>query len=361
MPKIVELRQDRSFVRSNFDGYKLSLDAIPLLRKELTAAPHKAEPTDEQYSLLHAQLFSMQNLLQVDPWERNISYFANSKGEIVRSYYNENTGRPESLQVVYRISAELDSPVAEGRIKGDYNYSFNFVSEKCCVLCDGINRLQLLDTGDRLKTSEWKLIAATNISAQKDERNFLLYDCRLDIINEKKQISCALGRIIRKETASGGCSHLLQLHWTKWLHDVDSDSWTFTIEDTLEGKGSLYYCAFEPRAVSLVLSSNREFNFKSKNSSEAKLNVDGVVKSDAPQLHDESTAVNGFTWSQSDEDVIIMFDIREGKDKTDYNIKCTTKRLTVKCNEEIMLDTDLFANVDQDLTTWSIVSNSVSA
>lgn len=48
MPKIVELRPDRNLIRNNFDGYKLSLDAVPLLRQELSNLPFRADPNEDQ-------------------------------------------------------------------------------------------------------------------------------------------------------------------------------------------------------------------------------------------------------------------------------------------------------------------------
>ncbi|XP_053947753.1 nudC domain-containing protein 1 [Anastrepha ludens] len=349
MPKIVELRSDRSLLQNNFDGYKLSLDPVPLLREELPSAPYKAEPNEEQYSLLHAELFSMQNLLQVDPWARTSSYYVTCLGEVMRTAYNETSGRAESIRVVYRVKQH--SP----RVKGDYNYSMRFISEKYCVLCDGIQHIYLLDTNDRLKAAEWKLIAETRIcedasDATSPERNFCLYDCRLDIVQEEKQISLALGRVKRidADCVSGSC-HFMQLHWAKW---VQNKEWLFSIIDTLESKGSLYYCAFEPRADSLIICSNHEYVFRSQ-----KTAATNEVNGEKTQLHDESSKVGDFTWTQTDDDITIKFNVKEGKERTDYNIKYVADKLTVKCCEEVLLETELFAKVDPDLTTWTIENN----
>ncbi|XP_017494573.1 PREDICTED: nudC domain-containing protein 1 isoform X1 [Rhagoletis zephyria] len=347
MPKIVELRSNRSLLQSNFDGYKLSLDPVALLRQELPYAPHKAEPNEDQYSLLHAELFSMQNLLQVDPWARTDSYYVSRLGEVVRAAYNEPTGRAESVQVVYRLSTHTP------RVKGDYNYSMRFISEKYCVLCDGIQHLFLLDTNDRTKAAKWKLIAETPIVAFANsissERNFCLYDCRLDIVQEEKQISLAVGRVERDDSSSGGGSkHFMHLHWAKWIHNKE---WLFSILDTLEGKGSLYYCAFEPRAESIIICSNHEYTFRSKKSSDNKENTDKIP------LYKEVPEINGFTWTQTDDDITIKFDVKKGKERTDYSVKYAADKLTVKCCEEVLFDSQLFGKVDQDLTTWTIENN----
>ncbi|XP_037937389.1 nudC domain-containing protein 1-like [Teleopsis dalmanni] len=344
MPKIVELRQDRNLIRSNFDGYKLSLDAVPLIRQELNKIPYKATQNDAQYSLLHTELFSMQNLLYADPWCRTTTYFVSTQGEVVCSNYDESIGRPQAPQVVYRMKSE------KPRVNGDYNYSMRFISEKYCVVCNGKRQIFLLETGDRRKLLEWKQVSSAEICNAEESCNFTIQDCRLDIIQEQKQISMILGNIQTKDIANGTSNHYMHLYWAKW---VQNDTWTFNILDSLEGRGSLYYCAFEPRSESLVLCSNREIKFKSEN----EINTIGTEVLEKPQLHTEKNENSGFQWSQTDEDITIKFDVKEDKEKTDYNVKCTSDKLTVKCSEDTLLDKVLFSKVDQDLTTWTIENN----
>ncbi|XP_065364593.1 nudC domain-containing protein 1 [Calliphora vicina] len=362
MPKIVELRQDRTLIRSNFDGYKLSLDPVPILRQDLTSTPLKAELNDDQYSLLHAELFSMQNLLTVDPWARTHSYFINRLGEVVRCAYDDNKGRPDQQQVVYRLAQDVGEDCRQQ--KGDYNYSLRFLSEKFCVVCDGVKTLLLLETGDRLKGGEWRMVATCRIEGDglvTDEKNYLIYDARLDIIQERKQISIILGHVQRVESAlpEGTTSHFLYLHWSKWF--LEDDLWKFQILDTLEGKGSVYYCAFEPRADSVVLSSNHEFKWRSNNSLEDGVKDNPKPEEEKPQLHgasaDEENQVSGFSWSQTDEDLVIKFEVKDGKERNDYHVKCVINKITVKCNDEVLLDHELFEKVELDLTTWTIENN----
>ncbi|XP_004525905.1 nudC domain-containing protein 1 [Ceratitis capitata] len=345
MPKIVELRADRSLIRNNFDGYKLSLDPVPVIRQELSSAPYKAEPNEDQYSLLHAEHFTLQNLLQVDPWARTSSYYITRLGEVMRTSYNETTGRAEPIKVVYRLSRTTP------HVKGDYNYTMRFISEKYCIICDGIQNIFLLDTSDRLKAAEWKLIAETCLSnLVTNVRNFALYDCRLDIVREKKQISMAIGRIERIENqSSGGSSHFMHLYWAKW---EQNGNWVFSIIDTLEGRGSLYYCAFEPRADSLIICSNHEYKFRSKSAIEK-----SESKTEKSALHDENYEIGGFSWVQTDDDITMKFDVREGKKKSDYNVKYVGDKLTVKCSEDMLIDNELFDKIDNDLTTWTVENN----
>lgn len=354
MPKIVELRQERSLMRSNFDGYKLSLDSVPIHRRDLPAAVYKAETNDEQYSLLHAQLFSMQNLLHSDPWHKTSAYHINRLGEIVRSGYVESTGRPEALQVVYRLTNEMLGV----RTKGDYNYSLKFISEKFAVLCNGKQNILLLDTGDRLKAQEWKLIVGHQLVDACS--NFWLYDCRLDVLQEQKQISLLLGSVLRHDMEQGSSYHYMQLQWAKWIL---KDKWEFSILDCLEGKGSIYYCAFEPRAESLILCSNREYEFVSEKLKKALDQAENAVNETEekvkPQLHDgcnENGMEYAYEWTQTDEDIVIKFNMQDVEDKSSYKVISTAENLNVKCKDLCLINESLFAKVDADLTTWTMVS-----
>lgn len=62
--KIIELRPDSKLLKSNFDGYKLSLEPIPILKLENISKPHQvAADSATEYSFLHSSLFQLHNHL----------------------------------------------------------------------------------------------------------------------------------------------------------------------------------------------------------------------------------------------------------------------------------------------------------
>lgn len=71
-PKLFELRPDRSLLNPDFNGYKLSLDKIPALKKEFDTSVDRVLPNNEQYSLLHAKLFGLHNHLYTDHFDRSL-------------------------------------------------------------------------------------------------------------------------------------------------------------------------------------------------------------------------------------------------------------------------------------------------
>ncbi|XP_055911028.1 nudC domain-containing protein 1 [Eupeodes corollae] len=328
MPKLVDLRQDRKLIRPNFDGYKLSLDSVPIIRQDLVVPPLRAIPSDDQYSYLHAELFSLQNLIISDPWDRVSSYFVNTQHEVIRCSYDVTVGRPKLIQPVFRI------PIVDQCVSGDYNCSIKLVSEKFAILCDGIQQVYILDTGDRSKGTEWKKISSFTIS--NDLRNFSIFDSRLDMVNGNKVISCALVRIARDAS-----SHSLHMHWAT-LKQKEKDPWTFEIHDVIEGKGSLYYCAFEPKAECIIMSSNRPLKFQSANSS---------TDIEAPPKDHNAVPIHSFTWTQTDDDITV--NINSETDEADFKIKTLKNRLKVECNGTCLIDKELYALIDESLTTWT--------
>lgn len=357
MPEIVELKQDRNLMYPNFDGYKLSLDRIPVFRQDVLCAPLKAESNEEQYSMLHAELFSTQNLLVVDPWARTQSYFVNCLGEIVRCAYDENTGKPAEQHTVYRSECKI----LESRKRGDYNFTFRFLSENFCLVCDGVKTLSLLETGNRLKPVEWTLVAICAVEGDgvsHDEKNYVIFDARLDIIRERKQISVVLGHVQHDANPSQGVSNHLYLHCITWT--LQDSGWKFQIVDTLRGSSWVYYCAFEPRSDSVVISSSRDFKWKSDisevNMSQKK------TQEEIPKLHGKSSEENeilDISWSQTEEDLILNLEVIDAKDKRDYDVTTLINKIEIKCKNKVLLEYELFDEIDKDLTTWTIVSNNI--
>lgn len=337
--KLVELRQDRRLIDPNFDGYKLSLETIPTIKHELTSPPLRAKPSEEQYSFLHVELFSLHNHLVQDPWDRLSVYFINAQGSVQKCTYCLETGRPKPPTVVYKL------PSTANRQPGDYNISFKFMSEQLCLLCDGCNQIYLLETGDRRKSAEWKVAFKSDIS--QDHRNFVIRDAKVHNEGEIRKINFVLHRIGHRE-GEGNFTELL------WYTITESQTKVRTLEykETFCGKGSINYCALEPRSTGIILCSNKSFKAGSVAQEAEKEEGSTTNGEEAPSADSSS---QNFAWSQTDEDITIKFACRPDVTKNDYKVTCTKDKLQVKCRENVLLDNSLFSKVDTDLTTWTLV------
>lgn len=339
---VVDLTVDRNLLCPNFDGYKLSFDAVPVLRQGFDVNPLKLEQHLNQYSLLHVELFARHNLLVSDPWARYNCYFINTRHEVVLCSYNEQQGVARTQRIVYSAQCE-DRGDGYAHQVGDYNYTLRFISEKYCVLCDGIVELCLLDTGDRERATPWKLVTRTKIQPDSDDRGYVLYDARLDIVQERKQISLVAGHVTRLRG-----SHTMQLTWSRWSLDAanGSSQWTYQLLQQLESRGSIYYCAFEPRAESLIFCSNGELQTPQQ--------ADLALAEEATRQEANQAEAPRKSWVQTDEEVLIRFPLPAGVTRNDVNVTCAEGQLRVECQGQTLLEGALFAGVDEDLTSWTL-------
>ncbi|KAL7743150.1 hypothetical protein ACLKA6_016289 [Drosophila palustris] len=340
---VVDLNVDRNLLCANFDGYKLSFDAIAVLRQNLhlQREPLKLEPhARHQYSLLHTELFARHNALFSDPWARHNSYYMNSEHQLVMCSYDEQRGQEREQRVVYEMRQQLaDHGDGFAHVAGDYNYTLRFISEKYCVMCDGMLSYTLLDTGDRAgRADNWQLITRTPIintlTDPDGQRGFQLYDARLDIVQERKQISLACGHVARRQRNESIDIHVMEVTWSRWTLAVNGGQWSYDICQQLQTTGSIYYCAFEPRAQSLILCSNRE------------------LQAAAPNV------LNGpaYTWTQSDGNLTLCFPLQQHVARHDVHIHCTGNQLRVEFQAQTLLDATLYRNLDHELTTWTLAT-----
>ena len=75
MAKVFELRPNKSLLDPSFEGYKLSLDSLPVYKHELPLAVEHLKPNDEQCSFEHVKMFGLHNHLIDDPWCDEIAFF----------------------------------------------------------------------------------------------------------------------------------------------------------------------------------------------------------------------------------------------------------------------------------------------
>ncbi|EDW82137.1 uncharacterized protein Dwil_GK25640 [Drosophila willistoni] len=355
---VVDLTVDRNLLCPSFDGYKLSFDAVPVLRQDCSRHPLKLEPHHNQYSLLHVEVFAKHNGLHADPWLRTNCYYVNVGREIVMGSYDTQSGRPREQRVVYTLDAGAQEV-------GDYNYSLHFISEKYCILCDGMNTFHLLDTGDRSRAPTWQLIAKTLVNPSNDQRGYVLYDARLDVVQERKRISLLAGQVARRESQTsrndGSVStvYFMDLTWSHWEQSTTGE-WIYKVCEKLETTGSIFYAAFEPKAESLIICSNREIQTKAQREAGGKEDGGQEDSGDTrPQLHnaetDDSATAAPYTWTQTAEDILLRFPLPSNATRNDFDIQSKADHIEVKClDKQMLLQGELFARVDHDLTTWTV-------
>lgn len=339
--KLLDLRPDRALLKVNFDGYKLSLEPVPVLRTDLTESsrPDRVRPGADQYSCLEAQFYGLQNHLVRDPWTAGSCYYLDRGWTVRRIVYDESSGRLKPVSSVFKVGRSRD------RREGDYNCSMRFLSEKLALIGDGQGGLRLVETGDRRRGDEWKGRFVFP-AVEGLENGFVLLDGRFEVASGgERQIHAVCGSVKREEDRFETV-----LHWVKAIQEEGSAEWKYHSTRVLKGRGFPVYCALELKSKGIVLASDKPFKFvmdsenpivEEKQAEKVELKTEGE-----PQ----PVEVN-FEWSQTLEDVSVKVPKEEG-----YSYKVTNEnhKLKVFRNETVVIDGEVFfAAVDAELTSWT--------
>lgn len=335
--KIIELRPDSKLLKNNFDGYKLSLESIPVLKLENIPKPDQVLADSSEYSFLHSSLFQLHNHLVADPWLHNTAYYLDTTSTIQKVQYENKSGKLKTLQPVFR--ANVKRPTSSG---GIYNCVFKFVSEKFVLFSDGIGNLKILETGERLQNDEWKLVQSFQ---SLDGTGFILQDAKLTFEGGEKTIHCLLLHI---EQLDGKFQNVID--WITLKQSEGAKSWEKTARRTIQGKGHLHYLSFDPKCKSIVYSSNHAYKYVLDTVNEIVENstVDPAIEN----LQIES--VSSFKWNQNGEEVSISFNKPMENTKDKLTVNCLKDHIEVKYEAEVLIDSDLFGEIDIDLTTWTL-------
>ncbi|EDX17689.1 GD15964 [Drosophila simulans] len=357
---VVELKVDRNLVHSDFAGYKLTFDPVPVLRQEHEYEAHTVQSSSNQFSLLHTELFAQHNHLVADPWMRHCSYFFNNRHQLVQCNYDLQTGNALAQRVVLTVDYN-DQGDEELHRPGDYNYTIVFVSERFCVICDGMTSYHLVDTGDRSRTGvqDWERITRSPVNNNSGNRGFALFDARLDVLQERKQISLVAGHVARRDAVGPDQTHVyyMDLTWARWTLSPTNKEWSYNICQRLETTGSLHYCAFEPRADSLVIASNHDVQTPEERRAADEA---AAARLNAPDDHDgqlENGGPPSYSWSQTDDNVLICFNVPSTASAEEFDVSGSNTTVVVKHLDEVIFTEELYARVVDDLSALKLADN----
>uniref|UniRef100_A0AAG5DW93 NudC domain-containing protein 1 n=1 Tax=Anopheles atroparvus TaxID=41427 RepID=A0AAG5DW93_ANOAO len=331
----IELRPDRRLLKSNFDGYKLSLDPIPVLRMELTEhnRPHRVRPNEQQFSYYHARLFGMQNHLVRDPWASGQCYYVGASGMVQRVQYDETLGRLKPVSAVFKLPLTAEPP-------GTYNCSLAFASEQYCLLSDGRGAIRVLETGDRASGRDWKARSVFR-PAETDARSgfpaggFTLLDARFLVQDCKKQLHC-----IQQQEQSD-------------LKHPSGQEWTLHASRMLRGGGFPRYCSLDYRATGVLLASEKPFRFVFDSERPVEPTVAPKASEPAPE-EPQAYEKYPFEWHQTMDEVTIKFAKHDG---AYYQVatESAPDGLCVSANGTVVIDgKKLFAKIDGECTVWTM-------
>uniref|UniRef100_A0A182M9D2 NudC domain-containing protein 1 n=1 Tax=Anopheles culicifacies TaxID=139723 RepID=A0A182M9D2_9DIPT len=357
MPHI-DLVPDRKLLKTNFDGYILSLEPVPVLSTEFTTTncPQRVKPTEEQYSYYHARLFGMQNHLVRDPWATGQCYYIDVTGMVQRVAYDSTLGRMRPLVPVFKLPLVVPDPVQEDETMAipRYNCSLVFPSEQLCLLSDGYGTVSVLETGDRTTGREWKLQSTfrpfeNNLTEGVLPGGGVLLDGRFLVRDGKRSLHFVMIQIDHQPVAKSKSL----LHWFT-LEQSAPPAWTASVARTLESKGYPRYCAFDYHATAVLVASDESFRFL--HDSEHPVVMPDPKPEPAEAEEQPAWERYPFRWTQTLEEVNITFDKHPG---VQYRVitepSSGVTGLQVFANDVLVIDgSQLCSAIDHENIIWAM-------
>lgn len=326
-PKLIELRPNRDLLDPEFDGYKLSLTAMPVVNTQISKSVHRALPDADQYSVLHAKLFGLHNHIIAEVINGiTYIYFIDELLHIQKTYLDEASNTFVDLIIVWGVPSEVCKQ------NGNYNVSLKFFTENLAVLSNGSGVVYILNTGQRNDNNYWSIVHVEEILSP-----FMIQDVLYDTTNKTLHL---LLLIIMQEKER----FVNVIKWVSIKAD-DNDTWHRTALRELRAKGNLYYCHFEPNGEALYIASEKgaKFHYDSENP---------IVETKEAEQPKEKK----YKWSQNKEDLNIIFNLSQGTEKRDIKVEIKSAEIQVKVKDETLLSGALYQAVDADSTTWSIAN-----
>ncbi|XP_054267939.1 nudC domain-containing protein 1 [Macrosteles quadrilineatus] len=338
---LTELRPSKDLLDSNFSGYKLSLDPIPVYRQSIVEGVDHVGQSEDQYSFIHTKLFSLHNHLYCDPWRDNTVVFIDNKWQVIRASVLPETGRVDGLQTVWKL------PHQNQRRVGHFNTSVLFPSRDIALVADGCGRLHILDCAN----DTWQCEHSLEVTA--DCGNVLMTAA----VTAEAALHCVLLSLeaITTDPVSSAdpnkprpASVKSVLHWLT-LKKVDGGTWSVECTRQLEGAGAVDYVALEPTGAALYVASNTTFAFSFDSAN--------PLPPSAEKTNNDELNPPAYTWQQSEDDIKVVVEVADGVTRDQIDVKVEAKLLMICCGTTTIVEGPLLYTVDHKLTTWSLQDN----
>ncbi|XP_014666145.1 PREDICTED: nudC domain-containing protein 1-like [Priapulus caudatus] len=340
--QIVELKLNRSLLDPHFDGYKLSLDQLPVYNIENPDGVCLTSIQDNQYSFQQVKLFSRHNNLHADRYYDNVVYFVNDKLDIEQLVVKKDE-RPRKTRIVHTIS---DSARHESSSR--YNVTIDFPAKDWAILSDGAGKFWVLNTGNRLKLSEWKV--SYRGFPLGEGVSFAIHHCCHHLSANGHHVIDALLLHVEETTQEvEGVTFVSVLEWVTFVKG-DDETWTLKRVRRLKGRSIPDYVCLTDNATAVYISSDKPYTvvYDSMNPVEERVEKQEETLKDA-EKHPL------YTWSQTDDEVNVQFTVPErcGKADLDVRLSMSAFHFGLK-NSTAFLSGDLQAPIKVDESTWTI-------
>ncbi|KAK6185537.1 hypothetical protein SNE40_007746 [Patella caerulea] len=355
MASKVDLIVARDILDPNFDGYKLSLEPLPVYSTQLNTGVDFAKLNEKQFSYLHSKLYGGYNHLIADPWHPDTVYFVDTDWSVRRVTVKSEV-KIDNGSVVYSIPDSANQRLVPGR----FNVSIVFPSSHLAVLSDGTGNLTLLSTDDRDSNTTWQLLYRKEVLGS--ETYFHISDSVYHTDNETHHIECLLIHIddISEDEDKYKTQFTPVINWIS-LSSVDQKVWILERSRCIEDaspqtkikdiSGRLFdYAVLEKSGKAVLLACDKLMKLTSDS-------VKPVITStdDDYEMVGATSKEPRYTWSETEEDITVLFTVPLGISKADIYLTLTHDHIEFGIkNSSMLLDGDLCCHVDVEASTWTI-------
>lgn len=348
----------RNLLNPNFEGYKLSLDALPKYHCKVPTGVDVVQLREDQYSVHHVRIFGLTNFLVLDKWNPDAVYFIDRHWN-VRELKVTVDSQMDSPRTVFTIP-DAATKQSEERL----NTSMGFPSDDLCVLSDGTGELYVLSTVSRGMSDapRWKILwrgkatepavscIISHVSLRKDdvsskqEAGSLTIDCLL--MHIEKEESQASGENSESETNEAVFVTILE--WLTLTRSAADAPFTISHHRKIKGKAAPLLSAVEEtgRAVYIAGEGHYEMVYDSLKPVEKEKKD---IEKDSKEVEEDPA----YTWTQTMEDVTMTFTVPQRTQKSDINLVFTPNKICIELkNGPKLLEGPLFRDIDVSVSTW---------
>nr|SVE80212.1 EOG090X08S2 [Daphnia magna] len=356
MEQLFELRPRKDLLDPTFEGYKLSLDSLPVYKHEVPVAVEHLKPNEEQFSFQHVKTFGLHNHLIDDPWSDEVAFFISKDLQIFKINLHSLVSQSPEFKSVWQLPRHLESR------DGWFNASLSFAGPELAVVTDGGGVLHIVDTGVRtpanshlwqakfssedLGNSEPFKITHSMLNTTESNQSETLSVLALKVESIDKvesQIALSVFGCSEKETPFINC-----LEWVQYEH-VDGH-WSFKQLKRLAIPHGLDYASvLSPgKALCLIAREPLGIIFDSKKNVAAPLENNETMQ-------DKTETKVAYTWTESPEEVTVWMTFDKHTSKHDLVVKIESQTLKVVYKQQTYLDGELAHPISVGSSTWTLL------
>lgn len=340
MAAILHIKPKKELLDLKFEGYKLSLDSIPVLKQPIQGGVEAFELNSEDYSFLQVRMTTLVNQLFQDMWSPQCVFFISEKQYVYWSCLQED-GRLADPRVVWQLPVDHGHPGS--------NAAISFPGMDWAVISSGTGEMFLLNTPSRAAGEPW-LVCHTYSAQNRKSPCYLLHSLHR-CFPSGQQIDCLTAHVCHPDSEenlkmpdSVSPAFVCILQWTSFSCGQNIQSWTMKRFRKYVGTSTPEYAAIEPSGTALCLASESEF----------KIFCDSDKPVQQIEVENKDMEPPLYTYIQTPEDITVVFRLSDEIAKSDVQVVFKPSHIEVLLHGKPVLKGNLSNTIDTSSSTWII-------